>query len=244
MKCTLLHHGNPYLRLGPFKYEKLNANPEVALIHGMLSDAATDKITQGAKPFLKPTPFNVGTEQKSFSKLRTSKVMYMNEGLWDNALQMSNDIQNITAFRLYHEPYASENFQVMNYGIGGKISGHFDASAGEEATDRTSQADKYGGIRMVTFMFYLTDVELGGHTIFPQLGIWVRPERGSALYWFNIGPQVNMDTRSFHLGCPVLVGNKWIANKWIKWPAQMAEYPCAASDNLTHFSISKTDRMK
>ena len=83
-----------------------------------------------------------------------------------------------------------------------------------------------GGLRIVTFMIYLTSVEAGGHTIFPQTGVSVKPEIGSALYWFNIGAQNFFDSRTRHLGCPVLIGNKWIANKWIKWLANYKSYPC------------------
>lgn len=81
-------------------------------------------------------------------------------------------------------------------------------------------------MRMITFMIYLTDVEAGGRTVFPQAGISVKPVMGSALYWFNAGARYNYDSRSFHLGCPVLYGNKWIANKWIKQLASFESYPC------------------
>ncbi len=29
-----------------------------------------------------------------------------------------------------------------------------------------------------------------------------------------------------HEGCPVVHGNKWIANKWVKRSDQMWHYPC------------------
>ena len=35
-----------------------------------------------------------------------------------------------------------------------------------------------------------------------------------------------MDERMMHLGCPVVAGNKWIVNKWIKWHPHMDSYPC------------------
>ena len=53
--------------------------------------------------------------------------MYMNEKLVPEAMVLSKKIELATRFKLYHEKYASENFQVMNYGIGGKISGHADS---------------------------------------------------------------------------------------------------------------------
>ena len=28
-------------------------------------------------------------------------------------------------------------------------------------------------------------------------------------------------------GCPVVVGNKWIANKWVRWHGQMWTHPCS-----------------
>ena len=71
--------------------------------------------------------YSVGDKETSFSKGRTSKVMYMNEKLVPEAMVLSKKIELATRFKLYHEKYASENFQVMNYGIGGKISGHADS---------------------------------------------------------------------------------------------------------------------
>ena len=93
-------------------------------------------------------------------------------------------------------------------------------------------------------MIYLTDVDAGGRTIFPQLGLSASPVEGDALFWFNLVrktrtllqnlynfyfPQDSSsryDTRNYHMGCPVLHGNKWIANKWIKTRAQIWRYPC------------------
>ena len=96
----------------------------------------------------------------------------------------------------------------------------------EVKSPTTTEEELFGGRRMVTFMIYLSSVEAGGHTIFPQAGISVKPKVGSALYWFNMGAQNNYDSRIRHLGCPVLFGNKWIANKWIKWQANFQNYPC------------------
>ena len=93
-------------------------------------------------------------------------------------------------------------------------------------TEDSSEADDVGGLRLTTFMIYLSNVQAGGHTIFPQAGISVKPKEGDALFWFNVGPRDNFDTRIFHLGCPVVYGNKWIANKWVKFLPQVKQYPC------------------
>ena len=51
----------------------------------------------------------------------------------------------------------------------------FDNFLSDAPTEKTSEADKYGGYRIQTFMIYLNDVEAGGHTIFPQAGISIKP---------------------------------------------------------------------
>ena len=84
-------------------------------------------------------PYSVGDKETSFSKGRTSKVMYMNEKLVPEAMVLSKKIELATRFKLYHEKYASENFQVMNYGIGGKISGHADSQG--ETVEKTMEVE-------------------------------------------------------------------------------------------------------
>jgi prolyl 4-hydroxylase len=45
---------------------------------------------------------------------------------------------------------------------------------------------KSHGDRIQTFMVYLTDVEAGGATAFPFLGLSVWPKRGDAITWYNM----------------------------------------------------------
>jgi prolyl 4-hydroxylase len=117
-----------------------------------------------------------------------------------------------------HSPFSSELYQVANYGIGGQYSTHFDARGtqwmNEDMPGATSYDAVYGD-RVATFMGYLEDVPLGGATAFPFIGAAVQPEKGSAVFWLNLNPRGNIDKLSAHGGCPVLVGSKWITNKWI-----------------------------
>ena len=103
----------------------------------------------------------------------------------------------------------------------------------QDANVLSSENNAFGGFRVTTFMIYLSNVESGGHTIFPQAGISVKPKEGKALFWFNCGPQGQnpSDSRIYHLGCPVLYGNKWIANKWVKILPQFKNYPCGIKSN-------------
>ena len=61
-----------------------------------------------------------------------------------------------------------------------------------------------------TLMTYLNDVADGGHTLFPTLGIKVKPSKGSALIWQNQPPLKHAADR-------VMQGEKWII--FYNWPA-------------------------
>ena len=73
---------------------------------------------------------------------------------------------------------------------------------------------------------YLSDVELGGTTAFIDVGINVTPEKGGAVFWYNLDRNGSGIEETFHAACPVLVGVKWVANKWIKYNGQHHVYKC------------------
>ena len=108
----------------------------------------------------------------------------------------------------------------MNYGFGGLISLHMDASGNDQ------QDSFIGGGRFTTAMVYLSEVQSGGFTIFPKLNLFFKPESGQLLYWNLKRTDGSVDQRMNHLGCPVMYGDKWIINKWIRWEAQMDNFKC------------------
>ena len=84
-----------------------------------------------------------------------------------------------------------ESFQVLKYEIGQRYGVHHDY--GNE--DRKLAC----GPRILTFFLYLSDVEEGGETAFPNLGLSVTPKKGKALLWpstldQNPDKQVETDT--------------------------------------------------
>eukprot|EP00096_Caligus_rogercresseyi_P000618 TRINITY_DN1108_c0_g3_i2.p1 TRINITY_DN1108_c0_g3~~TRINITY_DN1108_c0_g3_i2.p1 ORF type:complete len:114 (+),score=4.53 TRINITY_DN1108_c0_g3_i2:537-878(+) len=87
------------------------------------------------------------------------------------------------------------------------------------------------GDRLGTFMAYLSDVKAGGGTAFPRLGIKVTAEKGAGVFWYNVDKNSVLDFKTFHGGCPVLSGTKWITNKWIRQYPNLLSRPCATSSN-------------
>ncbi|RYH18250.1 2OG-Fe(II) oxygenase [archaeon] len=73
------------------------------------------------------------------------------------------------------------------------------------------------GPRILTFFLYLSDVEEGGETSFPNLNIKVKPARGKAILWPSV-TNTNLlvqDSRTNHAALPVVKGVKYAANSWI-----------------------------
>ena len=76
---------------------------------------------------------------------------------------------------------------------GGFIELHIDSNskAKNELAYSKQQEWLVQSERLMTFMVYLSDVEAGGHTVFPNLGLSVPPVKGSALFWHTINSMVS-----------------------------------------------------
>jgi prolyl 4-hydroxylase len=68
----------------------------------------------------------------------------------------------------------------------------------------------------LTVFLYLNDVEAGGGTNFPDLGLTVLPKRGRALLWPNVLDEDpnELDLRTIHQALLVEAGVKYGANAW------------------------------
>jgi prolyl 4-hydroxylase len=73
------------------------------------------------------------------------------------------------------------------------------------------------GVRILTFYFYLSDVDEGGGTHFPKLNLTVAPKKGRAVLWpsvLNDDPN-SRDDRTDHEALAVTRGVKYGFNAWI-----------------------------
>ncbi|KAH8864525.1 Prolyl 4-hydroxylase subunit alpha-1 [Schistosoma japonicum] len=82
------------------------------------------------------------------------------------------------------------------------------------------------GNRIATIIFYLSDVQAGGATVFNRIGARVVPKKGAAGFWFNLLPSGEGDLRTRHAACPVLAGSKWVMNLWFHERGQEFHRPC------------------
>ncbi|HEX2013297.1 MAG TPA: 2OG-Fe(II) oxygenase, partial [Roseateles sp.] len=107
-----------------------------------------------------------------------------------------------------------EGLQVLRYGEGGEYRAHHDFfNPGLAGSVRHLVQ---GGQRVGTCILYLSEVEAGGGTRFPQLGFELRPTPGAALYFADVDESGVEDPSTLHAGVPVLRGVKYIATKWLR----------------------------
>ena len=225
-------------------------HPTVALFHNFLTDKECEQLRDKGRNRMKATPLTVrkGYSQaklNSYTDRRTSKIRYISHRKDSLARNINDKISRALDFDLNGEPIAAENFQLMNYGLGnvgqsnrnvkldllfilsgGYIELHRDANVDDVNYDVGPPAWLISGERLMTFMVYLSSTEKGGNTVFPLQGVSVPPREGTALFWHTVTSSGYQDQRMKHLGCPVVYGDKWIVNKWIKWHHHMFSHPC------------------
>ncbi len=107
-----------------------------------------------------------------------------------------------------------EGLQILHYRVGGEYRPHFDYF--DPATPGCALQLEHGGQRLVTVVMYLNDVEGGGGTTFPELGLEFLPEKGAALMFASVTREGALQPQSLHGGSPVTSGVKWIATRWIR----------------------------
>ncbi|NWH63891.1 P4HA3 hydroxylase, partial [Geococcyx californianus] len=222
LSCSYETNGSPYLLLQPAKKEMVRIQPYVALYHDFISDAEAETIKGLAGPWLQRSVVASGEKQQK-AEYRISKSAWLKDTA-DPAVQaLEQRIAAVTGLDL-RPPYA-EYLQVVNYGLGGHYEPHFD-----HATSRKSPLYRMkSGNRIATVMIYLSAVEAGGSTAFIYANISVPVVKNAALFWWNLRRNGDGDGDTLHAGCPVLAGDKWVANKWIHEHGQEFRRPCSAN---------------
>ncbi|XP_020091732.1 probable prolyl 4-hydroxylase 7 [Ananas comosus] len=207
----------------PARVTQVSWKPRVFLYKRFLSDEECDHLIKLAKSKLAKSMVADNESGKSvMSNVRTSSGMFLMKR--QDAI-VARIEQRIAAWTFLPEENA-EPIQVLRYGIGQKYEPHFDYFY-----DQINQVR--GGHRAATVLMYLSDVEKGGETVFPNAEGWesqpkddswsdcarggyaVKPTKGDAVLFFSLNIDSTTDPHSLHGSCPVIEGEKWSAPKWI-----------------------------
>lgn len=159
------------------------------------------------------------------SKERTSSGAFLPSRRMDPIVTtLEERIARWTHIPLKH----GEPFHILRYNPTEEYTAHFDSFFDDVHVQN-------GGQRIATVILYLSDVEEGGETVFPdspttppaeeaatfsdcaKKGLGVKPRKGDAILFFSLKPDgKTRDIASLHAGCPVVKGVKWIATKWMR----------------------------
>ncbi|KAG9510427.1 Prolyl 4-hydroxylase subunit alpha-1 [Fragariocoptes setiger] len=231
LKCYLTHNNNPYLYLQPIKLEVQNIDPYIAIIHNLMTEKETATIREIAAPLL--TRARVQTDNGTsdmISKTRTSQTAWFSPETHPIVTRINKRIDAATGLSADMTDSHCELMQVANYGMGGHYTPHYDyliVDRPEEERDQVDERELYAGDRTATVMFYLSDVIRGGSTVFPRLNVHLKPELGSAAFWYNLYKNGEGIIDTVHGACPVLMGEKWVANFWIRERGQFSRRRCS-----------------
>jgi prolyl 4-hydroxylase len=153
-----------------------------------------------------PSTLYKGTEQAGF---RTSYSCHLNR--WDpDVARIEARMSDTLGIDNDH----AETMQGQRYQVGQEFKSHHDFfHPGQSYWDLEGPK---GGQRSWTAMIFLNDVEDGGATEFPHLGIGIRPLAGTMLMWNNMKPDGTLNYKTLHTGTPVKAGVKHIITKWYR----------------------------
>lgn len=216
------NRNRPTQVLRPVKVETLNSDPDLYLFHDVISESEIELIKKLAKPQLKRAfVTNTDTGKEFKADYRISQSAWLDDNDSFVVKKISQRIQTTTGLSLDSEH--SEALQVANYGMGGHYEPHHDFL---QNLDGSLPVDDIDGDRIATVLFYMSDVEAGGATVFLDAEVIVYPRKGDAVFWFNLKKDGSPDVKTLHAACPVVIGSKWVANKWINERGQEFRRPC------------------
>jgi prolyl 4-hydroxylase len=185
--------------------------PRIVLFANLLSPEECDRMIELSRDKLeRSSVVNADTGAYDIHPHRTSRGTYFNRGENELVRRIEARIAELVQFPLEN----GEPIQILHYEPGGEYKPHFDYFDPKQPGNE--QVLTQGGQRVATLVMYLNDVEAGGSTVFPEVGIDVLPRKGNAVYFAYCTESGVLDPRSLHGGSPVGAGEKWIATKWIR----------------------------
>jgi prolyl 4-hydroxylase len=185
--------------------------PVMTILDGVLSPAECEQLIALAAPRLVPsTVVDPRSGEDRVAAHRDSMGMFFR--LLETPFIAALDRRIATLMGA--PPEHGEGLQAVRYGPGTKAAPHFDFLMPSNAANERSIARS--GQRISTLVVYLNEVEHGGETVFPEIGLSVAPYPGRAVYFEYCNTLGQLDFRSLHAGAPVGTGVKWVLTKWIR----------------------------
>jgi prolyl 4-hydroxylase len=185
--------------------------PQIILLGNVLSNDECDAIVAhcGTR-YTRSTVTGDDDGSSVVHEGRTSDMAFIQRG----EAEVAERIEQRLAALAHWPAECGEPFQLQKYASTQEYRPHYDWLDPDSTGHRSHLAR--GGQRLATFILYLSEVDQGGGTVFPGLGLEVYPKKGSALWFLNTDSNHQPDRQTLHGGAPVVNGTKIIANKWLR----------------------------
>mmetsp|Transcript_21060 Transcript_21060/g.34847 ORF Transcript_21060/g.34847 Transcript_21060/m.34847 type:complete len:389 (+) Transcript_21060:81-1247(+) len=236
---------NPLAGRDPMKLRFLHTSPPVLEIQNFFTEEECEAVRDVAVPPRKKQNDDgennnrdaLQVDSATFSALATSKRT--STSWFCHYAQMPTLLAK--AYHMLGIPIEQmEEPQIVRYRPGEEFSWHYDEIPATELEN--------GGQRVATLLAYLSNVEIGGGTIFRYLKssdgkqqLTMKPQIGSALLFFPAFADGRADDRTLHKG-EVVEGDttKWITQVWIH---QRAYKPVTPPGNSQEAAMSAVERV-
>uniref|UniRef100_A0A8K9V8T0 Prolyl 4-hydroxylase, alpha polypeptide I b n=1 Tax=Oncorhynchus mykiss TaxID=8022 RepID=A0A8K9V8T0_ONCMY len=208
------NHSHPKYLLSPVKQEDEWDRPYIVRYLDIISHSEIEKVKELAKPRLRrATISNPITGVLETAPYRISKSAWLTAYEHPLIDQINQRIEDLTGLAMD----TAEELQVICVCLC-----HFSLSLQKDEPDAFKELGT--GNSIATWLFYMSDVAAGGATVFPDVGAVVWPKK------YNLFPSGEGDYSTRNAACPVLVGNKWVSNKWIHERGQEFRRPCGLNE--------------
>jgi len=173
--------------------------PLIVEIHHFLEEEECDTLISLSEGRLERSKLAT----KTVSDYRTSSGTFLEEDL-----PVVAAVERRISQLLQIPVHFYEGLQILHYEPGQQFAAHFDYFGPTHPSSENN--------RICTLIMYLNDVEAGGETSFPKLGLSIAPRKGNAVYFEYFYQDAALNELTLHSGEPVIHGEKWIATQWVR----------------------------
>jgi prolyl 4-hydroxylase len=205
-------------------------------ITNVLTKSDCDTLINWAEPRLEKSKVIGDDASRYESTVRTNSEVLINHHNTKN-----NNIKKITGYikekisQITKLPIKNqEGITILNYQIGQFYKLHADWFNRDTKMFKEEILD--GGQRLYSILIYLNNVEEGGETEYPKLGLKIKPEKGKLIIHKN-----SEEGKDFpevvHSALPPISGEKWVIVTWVRENSHTNDY-----DDIMKNSFDKIDK--
>jgi len=180
---------------------------------GVLTEEQCAHLRSAYLDKLKPSSVSYG-ENRVVSTYRVSDSYKIPRDDLRHDIQtiLRGEVENSTGISGEQLERRLERWELLRYKVGGYFKLHSDWVP---SSRHHQSAYTNGGQRLYSVVVYLSTVERGGETFFPELEKTVKPVMGTLVLWNNTSNGSILQSAR-HESKPVLEGEKWALVNWVR----------------------------